>query len=84
MNVGQHDVGAEELRGGALRGPAQRGQREVTSVEQRIGRDQPAVDEHLALAEVLLQPVADDQVGAEDQVALHVVGEAQPDHRRGD
>ena len=84
VDVGQHHVRAEQVAGRTLGVPAQRRESEIARLDHRIRRDQLAVNEDLALVKIVLQTVADDQVGAEDQVALHVVGEPQPDHRRRD
>ena len=47
-------------------------------------RDEAAVGKYLAVLEIVLQSVADDEVGAEQHEPLHVMGQAQPDHQRGD
>ena len=84
VDVGEHDVRAEKgSRRGALHA-AERREREIFRADRAPWWNQAAIEKHLALVEVVPEPVAHDQVRAEDEEALHAVGEAQPHHRRRD
>ena len=78
MDVAQHNAGAEQAGPAALSAAAKGGEREVVGSAVRPVRQQVAVPEHLAAPEVVLQPVAHDQVGAENHELLQITGDAQP------